>query len=75
MADKKPQHYCINRFVEYTPEELKEMTPDQRRKYNQKIKYHLDPVFREAQNKKARDRYQKIKSMIEMHKQLVNIKI
>lgn len=44
-------------------------------KEKQRIKYQNDKNYREKTNERSRNRYKKIKEIVEIHKQLSSIKI
>jgi hypothetical protein len=79
MAEEKSgktmRTYCINRFKELSDEEVKALTSDERRKYNQKLRYHSSDEYRKKQNEYGKARYAKIKEMLEMHKKIAEMKI
>lgn len=47
----------------------------ERQKEQQKIKYQTNKEYKEYVNSKSKDRYKKIKEIVELHKTMASIKI
>ena len=74
MTEKTPKIY-ISRFIILSEDEIKKLTVNEKRQYNQKLKYHTNEEYRTIQNNKCKKRYSKIKEALELHKKLADLKL